>query len=109
MFKKFLKFFTALSIALYSFSNLAIEIPACDTSECKSHFKEYKKYSKAGYADAMATLGDFYLKGHGTDKNLKKALNHYQSNNNHKIFQWHWLTFQIIQESRNYLPNGPYK
>ena len=79
MFKKFLKFFTALSIALYSFSNLAIEIPACDTSECKSHFKEYKKYSKAGYADAMATLGDFYLKGHGTDKNLKKALKQYRA------------------------------
>jgi len=79
MFKKILKVFTTLSVALYSFSNLAMEIPACDTSECKGHFKEYKKYSKAGYADAMATLGDFYLNGHGIVKNLKKALKQYRA------------------------------
>jgi hypothetical protein len=79
MIKNTLKFFILLSTILYSFNSFSVAIPACDTNECKEDFKQYKKYSKAGYADAMATLGDFYFNGHGTDKNLKKALKLYKS------------------------------
>jgi len=67
-----------LSITLFSVNSLAINIPACDTSACKNYFKLYKKYSKAGYADAMTTLGDLYFNGHGTDKNTDKALKEYR-------------------------------
>ena len=79
MIKNTLKFFILLSTILYSFNSFSVAIPACGTNECKEDFKKYKKYSKAGYADAMATLGDLYFNGHGTDKNLKKALKSYTS------------------------------
>ena len=67
-----------LNITLYSFNSYSVPIPACDTAECKSYFKQYKKYSKAGYSDAMTTLGDLYMSGHGTEKNAKKALKQYK-------------------------------
>jgi hypothetical protein len=79
MIKNTLKLFIVLSTILYSFNSFSALIPACDTNECKEDFKQYKKYSKLGYADAMATLGDLYFNGHGTDKNLKKALKLYKS------------------------------
>jgi len=79
MIKNTLKLFAVLSTILYSFNSFSVAIPACDTNECKADFKQYKKYSKAGYADAMATLGDLYFNGHGTDKSLKKALKSYKS------------------------------
>jgi len=79
MLKNSLSLLLVLTITLFSFASLAVAIPACDTSICKDYFKTYKKYSKAGYADAMATLGDLYFNGHGTDKSIKKALKQYKS------------------------------
>jgi len=78
MHKYLLKTLFTLTITLFSFNSFSIAIPACDTSECVDDFKKYKKYSKLGYAEAMSTLGDLYFNGHGTDKNIKKALKSYK-------------------------------
>ena len=78
MLRKILSFYLVLFTSLYSFCSAAIEIPSCDTSECSDYFMQYKKYARVGYADAMATLGDLYYNGHGTDKNVKKALKRYK-------------------------------
>jgi|GEM_PF-975581 len=78
MFKISLQFFILFTAVIYSFNSYSIAIPACNTEECIDYFKQYKKYSKAGYSDAMTTLGDLYFNGHGTDKNVKKALKEYK-------------------------------
>ncbi|WP_299788195.1 tetratricopeptide repeat protein [uncultured Shewanella sp.] len=49
-------------------------LEACDTSECKEYFKAYKILTKRGHSEAMATLGELYYAGYGTEKNLEKAL-----------------------------------
>jgi len=76
--KKILKF--TVLIYLFSFFNTlkAAEIEACNTSDCISYFKEYKKKAKLGYAEAMTTLAEFYYYGYGTDKNLSSALKYYK-------------------------------
>ncbi|SFD48981.1 tetratricopeptide repeat protein [Pseudoalteromonas denitrificans] len=56
----------------------ASEIPECQSDECVNYFKKYKQYSRAGHPAAMATLGELYFSGYGTDKNLKKALKYYK-------------------------------
>ncbi len=78
MLKNSLKLIIAFSIALSSFQSFSMKIPACDTTECRDYFKLYKKYSKAGYAEAMATLGDLYFNGHGTDESINRALKQYK-------------------------------
>jgi len=49
-------------------------LSACDTKECKEYFKAYKILTKRGHSEAMATLGELYYAGYGTDKNIKQAL-----------------------------------
>lgn len=49
-------------------------LEACDTAECREYFKAYKILTKRGHSDAMATLGEFYYAGYGTEKNDTKAL-----------------------------------
>ena len=56
----------------------AAEISACESAECVSYFKKYKKYAKAGHARAMVTLGELYYHGYGVDKSLKKALRQFR-------------------------------
>ena len=43
-------------------------ISACQEEVCKDYFKQYKKYARLGYADAMVTLAELYYYGHGTEK-----------------------------------------
>jgi len=61
-----------------TFNSNAVEVTACSEADCVEYFKQYKIYAKRGYADAMTTLGDLYANGHGTDKNVKKALKQYR-------------------------------
>jgi len=49
-------------------------LSACDTKDCKEYFKAYKILTKRGHSEAMATLGELYYAGYGTDKNTKQAL-----------------------------------
>ena len=46
--------------------------------QCVSYFKQYKKYAKAGYADAMSTLAELYLQGYGTKKDKELSLRYYR-------------------------------
>lgn len=66
------------TIGTNSFSATAT-ISACQEEVCKDYFKQYKKYARLGYADAMVTLAELYYYGHGTEKNIKKALKQYKS------------------------------
>jgi hypothetical protein len=108
MIRNTLKFFILLSTILYSFNSFSVAIPACDTNECKKDFKQYKKYSKAGYADAMATLGDLYFNGHGTDKSLKKALKSYKSAAKYGSIKGTHRTAMIYLNNKEYkdVPKG---
>ncbi|MDN3653227.1 hypothetical protein QWY77_10735 [Thalassotalea ponticola] len=54
------------------------QIPACDTPQCQHYFKEYKRRSREGYADAMEILATFYHVGYGTEKNLELPLRWYK-------------------------------
>ena len=72
------KFALLLCSSLFAVQSSAAVIGACQDEECVRYFKEYKKYAKAGYADAMATLADLYYYGHGTEANLNKALKQYR-------------------------------
>ncbi|ASJ95548.1 tetratricopeptide repeat protein [Shewanella marisflavi] len=59
--------------ALTSYS-YAAGLPECDTAECQEYFKAYTILTKRGHSDAMATLGELYYSGYGTEKNPEKAL-----------------------------------
>ena len=76
--KMLIKLVSILCIGLLSMTSFAATIGPCQEDACVRYFKEYKKYAKAGYADAMTTLGDLYYYGHGTKSNLKKALKQYR-------------------------------
>ena len=69
-----IKCFSLISVSLFSLNVFAAEIKPCNTSECASYFKEYKKFAKSGYADAMSTLSELYRQGYGTEKNMKQAV-----------------------------------
>ncbi|MCG9695587.1 tetratricopeptide repeat protein [Shewanella sp. Isolate11] len=62
---------TLLSITSFSYAS---SLPECDTSECKEYFKAYKILTKRGHSDAMATLGELYYAGYGTEKDPEQAL-----------------------------------
>ncbi|NMP17635.1 tetratricopeptide repeat protein [Thalassotalea sp. Y01] len=55
-----------------------VNIPNCDSEECLHYFKEYKRKTREGYADAMETLASFYHVGYGTEVNLELALKWYK-------------------------------
>ncbi|GAA6172568.1 hypothetical protein NBRC116592_22380 [Colwellia sp. KU-HH00111] len=78
MFNHLIRMLIIIFITVYSFSSFSLEVPACQSKQCKQYFKDYKKYSKSGYADAMTTLGDLYLNGHGTKKDFSKAFKQYK-------------------------------
>ncbi|WP_153912615.1 tetratricopeptide repeat protein [Shewanella sp. TC10] len=50
------------------------QLKECHTDNCKEYFKAYRLLTKRGHSEAMATLGEFYYAGYGTEKNNKKAL-----------------------------------
>ncbi|MFD2165137.1 tetratricopeptide repeat protein [Thalassotalea euphylliae] len=51
----------------------AAKIEPCDTEECVTYFKKFKTGANRGSADAMATLGQFYYFGYGTEPDIEKA------------------------------------
>lgn len=79
--KNILKLIAVVYISIIGANSYAATstISACQEDICKDYFKQYKKYARLGYADAMATLGDLYYFGHGTERNIKKALKQYKS------------------------------
>jgi tetratricopeptide (TPR) repeat protein len=46
----------------------------CQLDECKLYFKKFKKAARLGHAGAMATLGQFYYTGYGTQPDESKAI-----------------------------------
>ncbi len=79
--KKTLILIVILATALLSFNTFAATatIGPCQDNSCVDYFKKYKKYARMGYADAMVTLAEMYYYGHGTEKNMKKALKQFKS------------------------------
>ncbi|WP_394388102.1 tetratricopeptide repeat protein [Shewanella woodyi] len=73
--KKFI--YSILLAALTQFSTqtfASTSLEPCNTAECQEYFKAYKILTKRGHSEAMATLGELYYTGYGTDKDIKQAL-----------------------------------
>ncbi|KGK01100.1 tetratricopeptide repeat protein [Thalassotalea sp. ND16A] len=70
--------FVACLLSSNTFAATATMGP-CQESSCVDYFKQYKKYARMGYADAMVTLAEMYYYGHGTEKNMKSALKQFRS------------------------------
>jgi len=90
-------------VASYSSSSVAAKIGACQDKVCVDYFKQYKKYAKAGYADAMFTLGELYTYGHGTEVSMKKAQKMYK-----KAAKYGSIKGQF-KAAMNYLNEGEYQ
>ena len=72
--KKTLKALTVgLGLLAVSAQGYAAGLPECDTAECQEYFKAYTILTKRGHSDAMATLGELYYAGYGTEKDLGQA------------------------------------
>jgi len=67
-----------LCLTLFSNTSFSAKIEACDTAKCQQYFKQYKKFARYGYADAMSALGEFYYHGYGTEKDLVKSLSQFK-------------------------------
>lgn len=67
-----------LSTLLFSFNSLAITIKTCDTNDCVSYFKSFKKAAQRGHPKAAFMLGKFYQNGYGTPINIKKSITYYR-------------------------------
>ncbi|MDR8525238.1 tetratricopeptide repeat protein [Shewanella fidelis] len=67
-----------LSIVLVSVLPISVSasttLEACMEPQCREYFKAYKILTKRGHSEAMATLGELYYAGYGTEKNTKQAL-----------------------------------
>ncbi|OUS23181.1 hypothetical protein A9Q98_16100 [Thalassotalea sp. 42_200_T64] len=97
------KLLCIMCFTLLTMNSYAAKIGPCQEDECVEYFKEYKKYAKAGYAEAMATLAEMYYYGHGTDASLSKALKHYRSAAKYGSVKGQYKTAMI------YLTNEEYK
>ncbi|WP_028763843.1 tetratricopeptide repeat protein [Shewanella colwelliana] len=62
-----------ITLMLNSQVSYSINLEACDTLLCKEYFEAYTILTKRGHSDAMATLGELYYVGYGTEKDLDKA------------------------------------
>ncbi|GLX78779.1 hypothetical protein tinsulaeT_21190 [Thalassotalea insulae] len=67
--------FTIVSIFCIVFSAqlFAVEVFSCDSADCKSQFKQYKKFAKNGSPDAQEILAYLYLNGYGVEADPGKA------------------------------------
>jgi len=72
--KKTIKSFLFLFCLLGALSSYADDLESCQDAKCVDYFKQFKKYARAGHASALATLGEFYYYGYGTDKDIHLAL-----------------------------------
>ncbi|QYJ82949.1 tetratricopeptide repeat protein [Shewanella aegiceratis] len=74
MMKKRLKALSVgLSLLAVTSQGFAAGLPECDTAECQEYFKAYTILTKRGHSDAMATLGELYYAGYGTEKDMEQA------------------------------------
>ncbi|ASJ95549.1 MULTISPECIES: tetratricopeptide repeat protein [Shewanella] len=62
----------AALVAITSTSN-ASQLSACNTAECEDYFNAYTILTKRGHSSAMATLGELYYSGYGTEQDKDKA------------------------------------
>ena len=51
----------------------ATQLTPCKSAECEAYFDAYTILTKRGHSSAMATLGELYYSGYGTEKDLDKA------------------------------------
>lgn len=72
--KNLLSVVTALGLLLLVPQSNAEQLEACQTDACVEYFKKFKRGAKGGHLRAMATLGQFYYVGYGTEKDEDKAL-----------------------------------
>jgi len=70
------KFICVFIIIIYGFAQqgVAAQISACQEEQCIEYFNKFKVFAKRGHPVAMATLGQLYYYGYGTDKNEEQAL-----------------------------------
>jgi len=101
--KKMIIIFSLLFLIAHSSSSVAATIGACQDKVCVDYFKQYKKYAKAGYADAMFTMGELYSYGHGTKVSMKKAFKMYKKSAKYGSIKGQFKTAMI------YLKDGEYK
>jgi hypothetical protein len=70
----FLRRAVLVTLLLWLPQNLyALEVYSCDSKECTTQFKKYKKFAKNGSADAQEILANLYLNGYGTKVKPKLA------------------------------------
>jgi len=65
-------------ISLLSVSVNAAKLAECKSNDCVEYFNKFKVSAKRGHPVAMATVGQFYELGYGTDKNETLALKFYE-------------------------------
>lgn len=65
---------TLIFLSALSFNTQSSELRSCMEDDCIKLFKEYKVQAKRRHSAAYSALGEFYLAGYGTEKNIKKAL-----------------------------------
>jgi len=64
--------------SLLSISVNAARLAECKSDECVAYFNKFKVSAKRGHPVAMATVGQFYELGYGTEKNETLALKYYE-------------------------------
>ncbi|MFD2165136.1 tetratricopeptide repeat protein [Thalassotalea euphylliae] len=61
-------------LSTLSFSATSGQLTRCDTESCVAYFDKFVVGAKRGNAQAMATLGQFYYFGYGTNVDHEKAV-----------------------------------
>ena len=69
--------FFILSLQICSYAKAQVLYP-CKEQTCNQIFDMYKKYTRHGFADAAAGLGEMYYHGFGTDVDLALAIKHFR-------------------------------
>lgn len=57
----------------------AVPIVACDSSDCRLEYKQYRKYARNGSPQAQIVLAGMYYSGYGVEQNSEQALRWYKS------------------------------
>lgn len=56
-----------------------VSIEACDSSNCKMEFKQYRKFARNGSPQAQIVLAGMYYSGYGVEQNSEQALRWYKN------------------------------
>lgn len=57
---------------------IANQLTACDSEECVSYFKKFKRAARKGYVSAQYNTAKFYYYGYGTEADKALALKYYR-------------------------------